>query len=152
MPSFKTKNFGEISYELDLRLEFPAGLPGFEARRQFATLQFPDTKPLIFLQSLEDPDLCFLTFPVLAVDPQYQLAISEEDRRVAGLPQGRPLRIGEDVICLTVLSLRESGPTANLLAPIVINLHTRQAVQAVAADSPYSHQHVLVAEEAPVCS
>jgi len=152
MPSFKTKNFGEISYDLDSVLEFPAGLPGFEARRQFATLQFADTKPLIFLQSLEDPGLCFLTLPVLAVDPHYQLTMGAEERVAAGLEQSQPLRIGEDVICLTVLSLRESGPTANLLAPIVINLRTRQAVQAVALDSSYSHQHVLVAAEAPVCS
>jgi flagellar assembly factor FliW len=71
---------------------------------------------------------------------------------VAGLAQGRPLRIGEDVACLAVISLREGGPTANLLAPVVINLNGRKAVQAVAAESGYSHQHVLVSQEAPVCS
>ena len=56
------------------------------------------------------------------------------------------------MLCLTVLSVRETGPTANLLAPIVVNLRNRKAVQAVAAESDYSHQHALMPEEASVCS
>ena len=39
--------------------------------------------------------------------------------------------------------------TANLLAPVVIHWRTRLAVQAIQADSPYSHQHPLLAP-APV--
>ena len=152
MPSLETKNFGTISYELESAVEFPAGLPGFEERRLFLALRYPDTEPLVFLQSLEDPGLCFLTLPVLAVDPHYQLRVRAEDRERVGLPTGRPLRFGEDVLCLVVLSLRESGPTANLLGPVVINLGNRKAVQAVAPESGYSHQYALVPEEAPVCS
>ena len=48
-----------------------------------------------------------------------------------GFPLTRQPRIGEDVLCLTVLSIRETGPTANLLAPMVVNLHNRKAVQAM---------------------
>jgi len=152
MPTFETKNFGTIAYEMESVVEFPAGLPGFETRRQFVPLCLPDMNPLICLQSLEDAGLCFLTLPVLAVDRQYQLRVSPEDRERVGLPAGRTLRIGEDVLCLAVLSLRESGPTANLLGPLVVNLRNRQGVQAVAPESGYSHQHALVPEEAPVCS
>jgi len=152
MPTVETKHFGTVEYEEESALEFPAGLPGFEERRRFVALCSPDTQPLIFLHSLEDPGLCFLTLPVLVVDRQYQLRVSAEDRDLVGLPQGRPLRLGEDVLCLAVLSLRESGPTANLLGPLVVNLRNRKAVQAVTADSGYSHQQALVPEEAPVCS
>jgi len=152
MPSVQTKNFGPVSYEPETIVEFPQGLLGFEERRRFVALSFPDTQPLIFLQSIEDADLCFLTLPVLAVDREYQLRVSNEDREQIGLPVNRPLRIGEDVLCLAVLSLRETGPSANLLGPLVVNLRNRKGVQAVSADSGYSHQHALAAEEAPVCS
>lgn len=152
MPIIQTKYFGAISYEPHVTLEFPRGLAGFDHSRRFLALNFADTQPLVFLQNLEDPALCFITLPILAVDPQYQLRVSNEDRAPVDLPLGRPLRIGEDVLCLAVLSIRESGPTANLLAPVVVNLRNRKAVQAVAAASGYSHQHTLVAEEAPVCS
>jgi len=152
MPLLQTKNFGPIRYEVEAALEFPKGLPGFEERRAFLALHFEDTDPLIFLQSTEDPELCFLTMPVLAVDPEYRLEVEAEDLELIGLTTAPPV-IGRDVLCLAVLSLREEGPTANLLAPVVVNLHTRKSVQAVAAGSTYSHQHALTAhtEEAVAC-
>jgi flagellar assembly factor FliW len=152
MPSVQTQYFGVISYEPDSALEFPRGLPGFEERHRFVALRFADSQPLVFLQSLEDPGVCFITLPVLVVDPRYRLGISNEDRDLVGLPLARPLRIGEDVLCLAVIAIRETGPTANLLAPVVVNLHNQKAVQAVDPESGYSHQHALVPEEAPVCS
>jgi flagellar assembly factor FliW len=96
--------------------------------------------------------LCFITLPVLVVDPQYRLEVSGEDLGQIGLAPGKQPRIGTDVLCLTVISIRESGPTANLLAPIIVNLRNLKAVQAVAPESEYSLQHVLLPEEAPVCS
>jgi flagellar assembly factor FliW len=115
-------------------------------------VRFEESDPLIFLQSVEDPGLCFITLPVLAVDPQYHLRVSSEDLGHLGMPAARQPQIGKDVLCLAVLSIRESGPTANLLAPVVINLRNRKAVQAVAPESDYSHQHVLQPQEAAVCS
>src|SRR5579872_781200 len=100
MPSVQTKYFGTLAYELDAPLEFPQGLPGFEDRRRFLALQFEDTQPLVFLQSLEDPGLCFITLPVLAIDPQYQLRVDSEARERIGLAVGRALRVGDDVLCL----------------------------------------------------
>jgi flagellar assembly factor FliW len=152
MPVVQTSNFGNISYGPETAIEFPRGLPGFEDRRRFVALQFPDTAPLTFLQSLEVPDLCFITMPVLAVDPQYRLEVNSEDLGLMGLTLLRQPLIGRDVLCLAVLSLAETGPTANLLAPVVVNLRNMKAVQAVAPESGYSHRHALQAEETLVCS
>jgi len=152
MPLLETKSFGRISYEMGAAIEFPQGLPGFESRRRFVAIEFADTAPLVFLQSTEEPGLCFITLPVLVVDPDYRLEMPAEDLEMAGLAPDRKPRLGEDVICLAVLSLRETGPTANLLAPVVVNLHNRKAVQSVSTVTGYSHQHAIVAEEAAVCS
>lgn len=152
MPVFETKNFGRISYEPQAAIQFPAGLPGFEERRLFLAVRLPHADPLVFLQSLEDPALCFITMAARSVDPHYRLAVCDEDLGRLELPAGRQPRIGEEVLCLTVLTLHESGPTANLLAPIVVNLGNLKAVQAIAPDSGYSHQHVLLPEETAVCS
>jgi flagellar assembly factor FliW len=151
MSSFETKNFGVVSYESGSVLEFPRGLPGFEERRLFLVLQFDDSRPLVFLQSLEDPGLCFITLPVLAADPDYRLEVTGEDRELVGLPLTSALRIGQDVLCLTVLSLQESGPTANLLAPLVVNISNLKGVQAIAPESDYSHQHALLPQKTVVC-
>jgi flagellar assembly factor FliW len=148
----ETKNFGKLSFEAESELDFPAGLPGFENRKKFVAVTFVESDPLVYLQSLDDPALCFITMPILAADPCYKLRVNGEDLEQLGLPQSRQPRIGDDVLCLTVVSVRETGPTANLLAPIVVNLRNRKAVQAVSPESDYSHQHALMPEEASVCS
>lgn len=152
MTLLETTNFGPIAFEQESVLEFPRGLPGFEDCRRFVAVQIPQTAPLVFLQSLEQSSLCFTTMPVQSVDPNYHLRVVPEDLALVELPTERQPRIGPDVLCLAVLSLRESGPTANLLAPLVVNLANRIAVQAVAPESEYSHQHALLPQEATVCS
>jgi flagellar assembly factor FliW len=152
MPVFETTNFGPISFLPESVFEFPRGMPGFEEHRHFVPVQNPQTAPMLFLQSLDDPSLCFITLPVLALDPRYRLQIVEEDLEVLEwLPKSQPC-IGDGVLCLAVLSVRETGATANLLAPVVVNLTNRKAVQAVAPGSKYSHQHALFTSEAAICS
>jgi flagellar assembly factor FliW len=152
MAILQTVNFGPVFFDEESVLEFPRGLPGFEERRRFLPVQNPLAAPIVFLQSVECADLCFTTLPVLVVDPQYRLHVQGEDLEKIGLPADRLPRLGEDVLCLAVLSIRETGTTANLLAPVVVNLNNRKAVQAVATESEYSHQQALFAPEAAPCS
>jgi len=152
MLSFDTRNFGRITFASRDTIEFPRGLPGFELCRRFVAIRQERTAPLVFLQNLEDPGLCFITAPVLAVDPQFRLKMSKEDREAADLSSVRRPRIGKDVWALGVISIRESGPTVNLLAPLVINLRSLRAVQAVMRDSSYSHRHALPEPAEAVCS
>ncbi len=147
MPYLDTKNLGAISWEPAAEIYFPCGLPGFEDRRRFVAVHFGHTDPLIFLQSAEDAALCFITLPVRAVEPDYRVSVSEEDLALVGLPTDRAPRIGDDIHCLAVLSVREAGTTANLLAPVIVNLKNLKAVQAVAQEGGYSHQHPLWKEE-----
>lgn len=158
----ETRNFGKISFEPESELDFPRGLPGFDNRKRFVAVRFVESDPLLYLQSLEDPDLCFITMPILVVDPSYRLKVAGEDLEQLGLSANRQPRIGQDVMALTVLSIHEAGPTANLLAPVLVSLRNRKAVQAVAQEAGYSHQHPILADdndssqalahEAPVCS
>jgi flagellar assembly factor FliW len=148
----RTQNFGELSYADGALLEFPAGLPGFEARRRFLPVTIPASEPLVFLQSEEDAGLCFITLPVRSVDPDYRLLISQEDRALIGLDGAGPLEPGPALLCLAVVALAEDGPTANLLAPIVVNMSNRKAVQAIGPGSEYSCRHALLpVEEAAAC-
>ncbi|MCU1232529.1 MAG: hypothetical protein JWP63_496 [Candidatus Solibacter sp.] len=152
MSNFETKYFGNIQFDEASVVVFPAGLPAFEEKRRFLALHFQPSAPLVYLQSLEAGELCFVTLPVGAIDPNYQLTMSDDDVERIGLARGRQPAIGSDVLCLAVLSIREGGPTANLLAPVVINLANRLAVQAVAQDVSYSHRHELIVQEAMACS
>lgn len=145
MPQLATKYFGAIDYRQDAVLEFPNGMPGFEDEHRFLPLELPPSAPLVFLQSLDRPELRFITLPVLSVDPGYQLQISTEDLLALGLPEEHQPDLRAEVLCLVIIRVSEDRtPTVNLLAPIVINLATRRAVQSIRTDSEYSHQHPLI--------
>ena len=154
MPTLQTKYFGYLEYQQESVYYFAAGIPGFEKEKQFLFVDQPVTKPLIFMQSLEQPELCFLGLPIRSVDPGYRLHIGEEDLLNLDLSPDRQPEIGADVLCLALVSLSENHPpTANLLAPIVVNLKTRRATQAIQVDTDYSHQHRLCSGiEAAPCS
>jgi flagellar assembly factor FliW len=140
MPAVDTKNLGKVSYEPGAEIEFPSGVPAFEDHRKFVLIQIPKTHPLLFLQSLDDPNVCFPALRAIDVDPLYRVHLTKEDLRRLSLPTSRQPRIGEDIECLVVVALREGGATANLLAPVVINFHKMRAIQAV-SEEPYSLQH-----------
>ena len=97
-----------------------------------------EREPLLFLESEATDGLSFLLLPVGLIDPDYQLAMSKEDRESIGASEHSPL------LCLAVITaVEDSPPTANLLAPVVVNLQSGRAVQAVRADSIYSHRKAL---------
>jgi flagellar assembly factor FliW len=143
-----TLHFGPLTIDESAALEFPQGLPGFEDCRRFAGLEHPARKGLIFLQSLDRPDLCLLTLPVNSLRPEYELAVSAEDRELLGLPVSGALETGGGVAALAILSFVEGEePTANLLAPVVIHVKARRAVQAIRPDGRYQVREALSRSE-----
>ena len=140
MPLVATKYFGNMEYREESVFHFPLGLPAFESETRFVLIERPDCAPLVFLQSLCDSSLCFLSIPVIAIDPQYELSVSAED--AAMLQWSGDAHAGAAGLVLALLSLHDGfSPTANLMAPIVVNVRTRRAVQAIRVDRKYSHEH-----------
>jgi flagellar assembly factor FliW len=130
-----------MEYPDEAVITLPRGLYGFEEERSFVMIESPHARPLIFLQSLASPDLCFLTLPVLVVDPEYRLDLAPEDLEEIAWPAAEPLVIGPDLLCLTPLTVRPGAPTtANLLAPVVVSMRECKAVQAVSIVPGYSHE------------
>jgi len=142
--TFTSAHFGTIAVDEASVIEFPQGMPGFEERRRFLPLFHEQQPGLVFLQSLERPDLCFLALPVRCVRPEYELSMTDEDLDLLDLPRrGRPA-IGGDVAALAILSLVEGEePTANLRSPVVIRIATRRAVQAIRPDERYGCREPL---------
>src|SRR5271168_4414677 len=117
MATTQTRQFGLLEYDPNAVLEFPAGLPGFENQTRFVLMEKPAHAPILFLQSLQSPDLCFPAAPIALIDPAYELAIIDEDLRRLKLVETRQPVANSDVVCLALLCAAENGPlTANLLA------------------------------------
>jgi flagellar assembly factor FliW len=130
----------------ELVLNFPLGLPGFETSRTFVLRAQPSFAPVACLQSIDSPDLCFLVVPIGALVADYSLCASPDDLRTLGLNEDCQPNAQPGVVCLAILTVPQDGSlTANLLAPVVINMASNIAVQAVRADSVYSHRHPITA-------
>lgn len=143
-----TSNFGRLAVDEAGTIEFPQGIPGFEDRRRFLPLQLPVRPGIIFLQSLDQADLCFLAVAVKRVRPDYELELGPDELELLELPPSSRPRLGTDVIALGILSLEEGQePSVNLLAPLVIHMRTRRAVQAIRPDGRYQAREALAAAE-----
>jgi flagellar assembly factor FliW len=150
MPRIQTKCFGEVEYSPHAVFEFPTGMPGFENEHDFVFLERPATHPLMFMQSVSSPEVCFILLPVLAADPNYRLRLAEEDLAALRLPAGRQPRIGKDVLCAVLVCAggeERPDPTANLLAPILVNLKLQIGIQAIQTQSEYSYRHPLISQD-----
>ena len=138
-----TRYFGEMEYQDEAVVHFPSGLPAFDEETRFLLIERSSTAPLVFLQSLLHPELCFLTLPILAVDPAYRISINAADLRALDLDSTRQPLIGTEVLCLAVIAAGEQGSSANLLAPVIVNPATQRGLQAIRVDLEYSPQHPL---------
>jgi flagellar assembly factor FliW len=140
----KTKFFGEMDYNPGTVFSFPSGVPGFEDHHEYLFLKIPHCEPLMFLQSLTCRTLCFVLLPIFAVDPDYRLDLAPEEFVELDLPLDLTPRIGDDILCAALICASPGEPpTANLMAPLVVNLKTRTGKQVICPDSGYSHRHPL---------
>jgi flagellar assembly factor FliW len=142
MPLLHTAHFGPLEYTPASTLQFSEGLPGFESEHSFLLVERPAHHPLVFLQSVDTPELCFPALPVRVIEAAYEPQLDTGDLEILGF-SGQP-GIGEDAVVLVLIAMHEQNPTANLLAPIVINLTTRAAAQCIDPGMRYSHRHLLL--------
>lgn len=137
--TFFTRQFGLIEYTPEAVIEFPDGIPAFEAESRFVLIEREGT-PLIFLQSLTNSDLCFVTLPAGCVDARYQPKLEPSDFEALGMENAND----QEVLCLVMLTIPNEGtPTVNMMAPIVIHRRTRRARQIIQFDSGYSFRQEL---------
>ena len=123
----KTVHFGEIEIEPGDVLTIRGGLIPFVGFEQFVLLSYEDEEPFQWLQSVQIPELAVVTVPVAAAFPDFQPRLPMELRQW--------MRLAEDEeplwLATVVLAERIEEMTANLLAPIALNLEARRGKQVV---------------------
>ncbi len=104
------------------------GLPGFPGRERFSLVQWGDeSSPFSVLRSLEEEDLSFVVVPPTLFFPDYEPVIHEDTASEIGIESA------DDAMLLVIVTVRRpvSSSTANLLGPLVVNVHTLEGTQAV---------------------
>lgn len=138
-----TARFGQVSYKEEDVLFFPRGIPAFESNHKWI-LAGSDDSAIKWLQNIEDGDLALPVTSPDAIRPDYNARIPEDELKLVGSVNPA------DLALLIVVSIPKSAPwnmTANLRAPILINLKTRKAVQVIALNEEYPIRHVIFPED-----
>lgn len=134
-----TDRFGKVSYSQEDILFFPRGIPAFETKQSWI-LVGSDDNAVKWLQSVDDGTLALPVTSPDAVQPDYNARIPEDELTLIGSTNPA------DLALLIVVSIPESAPwnmTANLRAPILINLKTHKAVQVIALNEEYPIRHIV---------
>ncbi len=124
-----TEQFGEILVEERHIFTFPNGLLGFEELHEFIIVRDERTEPVRWLLSVEHPELSFPVMSPYLLLPSYSAGNGYCDH--------------QRFTPLVILTLGTDGATANLKAPIVLDVQNQRGEQIIIPSNKYSTQHPL---------
>lgn len=141
---FKTRDFGEVETSEEQLIEFVEPILGFEEYKKFIVLYDEEIgNQMIWLQSTEEPDLCFIL-----TDPS--LLLSDYSPK---LPSRLDEVLGDgDYMCWVIAVIRKehNKSTVNLKSPVIVNLENKRAVQII-LDEDFPVRYPLMREGGEVC-
>ncbi|KYD09174.1 flagellar assembly protein FliW [Heyndrickxia sporothermodurans] len=135
----ETKYHGETEINEKDVLHFEKGIPGFPEEYKFILLPLPDQALFTIMQSLQTAGLAFvLTSPFNFID-KYEFSLDESTMEQLSIESQ------EDISVFTIVTVQDpfEKTTANLQAPIVLNIKNNKAKQVILNDSPYKIKHPL---------
>ncbi len=127
-----TRDFGVIELDEKEQLEFKAPILGFEDMKKYVLFSDDEAGPgLLWLQSVEDSQVCFILLDPQEIGLQYTPEIGEDMMELLSL-QSQPL---VRVVAVVPEDFRDT--TVNLKSPVIINPENKWAAQVVLdADYP----------------
>lgn len=126
-----TSRFGQVELKQEDVLNFPEGLLGFADLRKFVLLDDPNDEIFAWLQSCEAPQIAFPVLEPELFAPQYKATLTKSDMEALKLT-------GQDKARYFSIVTIPDDPTlmtANLKAPVVVNVAGRMARQCVLQDN-----------------
>lgn len=138
----KTSRFGELQIGDGEKIYFPEGIPGFSDLKHFCLVDPAEDTLILWLQSMENPLVAFPVLEPKLFKSDYMVSLSMQELRLLQLEN-----IQQSIV-LTILTIPQdvTQMTANLKAPIVINLKRQIGKQVVLQESEYSVKHLMFME------
>lgn len=136
----ETRDFGKMEIDEKDIITFVEPIFGFEDYHKYVLLEHEELNPhFVWLQSVEEPMICFVMANPSEVVPDYHVTLPAE--AVETLGEGSAL-----YFVLTVIRDPYYESTVNLKSPVVINTKTGKAIQVI-LEEPYPIRQPLVQKE-----
>ncbi|MFD2705628.1 flagellar assembly protein FliW [Salibacterium lacus] len=138
-----TKYFGEVTIDDNSIIRFDHGLPAFEDETAFVLLPFSSDEVFFILQSVHTPQLAFVVTDPFQFFNDYQVEVPDS------VIEQLEIEKEEDVALFVMLTLEEpfSKTTANLQAPVLLNMKHQKGKQHILSESPYERKHFIFPQE-----
>ncbi len=119
-----TRDFGEIEVAPEDIITFASPMFGFEELNRYVFLFAEENTNIVWLQSVDNPHICFILADPKIVEDNYNPRLSPEVRDALGE--------GDYLFWLVVVVAEDfRDSTINMKSPVVVNLHTKRAVQTI---------------------
>ena len=130
-----TRLFGKVTVDDDRIINFPGGIVGFPNLQNFALMydsENTDGNSINFLVSLEEPAFALPVMAPNIVRPDYDPMVEDD----LMLPLGE---FEEGMLVLVTVTVPHDVKkmTVNLMAPIIVNIKTKRAIQLIVSDDKY---------------
>jgi flagellar assembly factor FliW len=139
----ETKHFGTIEIDEKDILNFTEGIPGFEEINKFVLLgKTEEESPFQWMQGIDNTDVAFIVIDPRVFKPDYFVDVYEKDIEELGIKDENKILI----YCIVVVPEDISKITANLKAPILINVENNRGKQVVLENGNYQIKHYIMEE------
>lgn len=132
--------FGEVEYDPDNLLVFPAGLIGFPTLHSFIVMPNRKQGPLFWIQSVDDPEIAFVLTDPTNFFLTYEVKPDNAERS--------SLQISQDDECYVMVVVTvppDQNITLNLAAPILFAPKSNRAIQVILENTDYQSRTPLPA-------
>lgn len=125
-----TLHFGMIDVEEDYIFIFENGLLGFDILREFVLISDEETMPFRWLVSIDEPTISFPLLSPWLIDLTYKPGKQFED---------------PNSVLFSIVTLEDDlgNMTANLKAPIVLNVLNQTGEQVILTNDKYSPMAII---------
>ncbi len=138
--TLETKKFGVVTINKTAIFEFISPIIGFNDLKKYTIIDYKPNSPFKWLQSLEDNELAFPVTLCSFFNIDYQFDIPDEEA------QKLDIKDSNDVFVCNIANIPSSNPrgaTINMLAPIVINLQNKKAMQLILKNTDFQVRYKL---------
>jgi flagellar assembly factor FliW len=131
MITFQSARFGEFTVAEETLIFFPGGVVGFPDEERFVILEHKE--PFCWLHSVDNPGLAFVVVEGGEFGEGYKFNLPYDESKIE-------LKADDEAAVLVIVTFRNAPAitTANLKAPLVVNLRNRRGMQLILDDQRFS--------------
>lgn len=135
----ETGRFGQLAIGQENKITIPQGILGIPESKEYCLFDQGDETLILWLQSIDGDEIAFPIIESKIILPDYRVNLSALELRELNLTSL------ENIAVFSILTIPDdiTQMTANLKAPIVVNLKEQIAKQVVLQENNYSIKHLM---------